>query len=83
MYVVVPCSQNFSPTLPPTLVGELFIHEFFNDYNEDMVTFIALVKIYSIKHFCTTSIHVAKIVHQNFSYTVYIDLILGAVTSFL
>lgn len=46
MYVVVPCSQNFSPTLPPTLVGELFIHEFFNDYNEDMVTFTALTKIY-------------------------------------
>ena len=48
--------------MPPALVGENFIHEFFllcvNDYIhvEDIVTFTALVKNYSTKYFSGTKV---------------------------
>ena len=41
------------------LLAKFFIREFLsrvNDYIEDMATFTALVKIYSIKYFCNTKV---------------------------
>ena len=66
------------PILPPALIGEKFIREFFSPILKicimDMATFTALVKILSLKNYYNNIIkicsHVENLSHENFSYMV-------------
>ena len=58
LYMEIFAGRKLSPISPSALIGEIFITQIFlscvNDYIEDMVTFTALVKIYSTEYFCNT-----------------------------
>ena len=45
-------SQNFT-ILPPAIIGEILLFFYYvSDYMKDMVTLIAVVKVYSTEYFC-------------------------------
>ena len=52
--------RKFLPISIPGLAGEIFYPLIFlsrvNDYIDDMATFTALAKIYSIEYFCNTKV---------------------------
>ena len=79
---IILCSRKFSPVSPPALIGENFIHEFFlcvKDCIADMATFIALVKILSLKNYYNTK--VAWLGENFWLYVVHVGMILNLPSS--